>query len=91
MAKRIGRARKKISKMLLDQLGIVLEPVEIWQNNTPASRMIDAARWGGYGYINGKKVNVHSWETMGDIIKCKKIVKVGELDDRFDFEVCRGD
>jgi hypothetical protein len=60
-----GRTRIKLAKMLTELLGRPVNPTDIWDNNYPEARMVDAARWGAY--LPGG--HIHSWDTMGDCVK----------------------
>jgi hypothetical protein len=60
-----GRTRRKLAKMLSDYFHTPVYPEEIWENRSPAYRLMDLARWGVT--VNGR--NVHSFSTMGFITK----------------------
>jgi hypothetical protein len=66
-----GRTRIKLAKILSEELGVEVLPENIWQNNYPAAKWLDLARWGVDANIPGlgNNVNVHSWDTMGEIVK----------------------
>jgi hypothetical protein len=66
-----GRTRIKLAELLSKELGVEVRPEAIWQNNYPAAKWLDLARWGVPVNIPGlgKNVNVHSWDTMGEIVK----------------------
>jgi hypothetical protein len=60
-----GRTRRKLAKMLSEYFHATVHPEDIWENRSPAYRLMDLARWGVD--INGR--NVHSFSTMGFIVK----------------------
>lgn len=89
MAKGCGRFRHKISRMLLEQLDIIVEPSDILENKSPWCKQMDLCRWCVTGVTkSGLYVHVCSWERMGDIIKSGEIVKVNN--DYLSLEVCAG-
>jgi hypothetical protein len=82
-----GRTRIKLAALLSKELGLVIEPEDIWDNNYPAAKWLDLARWGVDARPPGKafKINVHSWDTMGEIVK-KGVAVVSR--DHCGIEVC---
>jgi hypothetical protein len=84
-----GKTRVKIAEMLEKQIGVFCQPEDIWQNNYPAAKYMDLARWGvDAKYADGRFVSVSSWDRMGDIVKSKIIVVVSK--DSLGVEVCSG-
>jgi len=82
-----GRIRIKLSEIIKDALGCQCDPQDIWQNNYPAAKWLDLARWGvDCRFAEGLK-NVHSWDTMSDCVN-RGIVIVDK--DLFSIEVCGG-
>jgi hypothetical protein len=66
-----GRTRIKLAELLERELGVQVRPEDIWQNNYPAAKWLDLCRWGVEARQPGLKItaNVHSWDTMGEILK----------------------
>lgn len=60
-----GRIRIKLAKMLTELLGRTVQPEDIWDNNYPEARMVDAARWGAC--LTGG--HIHSWDTMNECVR----------------------
>ena len=94
-----GRTRIKLAAMIAEQLQCECEPEKMWVQN-PTFANWDLARWG----VQVKRTrngltrthNVHSWDTMSNIVKTGKIAVVGQSspDDpwrEFDVEICGGE
>jgi hypothetical protein len=75
--------------MLAEQLGIEVEAHDIHQNSSPSDRQLDMCRWCAWGLDQeGRRVQVHSWDKMGDIVKAGRVVVVSK--DFAQHEVCAG-
>jgi hypothetical protein len=59
-----GRVRKRLAKVLSEHFKTEVNPDEIWEN-----RNMDLARWGVWAKVDGRLYNIHSWSTMGTVIK----------------------
>jgi hypothetical protein len=55
--------------MLSSELGMPVQPDDLWDNNYPEARYLDAARWGASLRDNTRSVQVHSWDTMGECVR----------------------
>jgi len=65
-----GRTRTKLAEMIRAEFHCECNPHEIWTNNYPAARWLDLARWGvTCQFPDGLTRNVHSWDTMTDIVR----------------------
>lgn len=79
--------RIRIAAMLAE-IGVIVDPDSIHQNQDPCSRRTDMCRWCVDGTKDGRFIHVCSWSRMGDIIKSGKLGIVD--DDYLTFEVCEG-
>lgn len=61
-----GRIRIRLAKVIAETLGCECDPYDIWQNNYPAAKWLDLARWGVDCQFPGTRLNVHSWDTMSE-------------------------
>lgn len=84
-----GRLRLRLAAMFEEQLGITIDPCDLWVQN-PAYAKMDLARWGGDGRDrDGRFVHVCSWERMADVVRSGRLAVV--TDDPLAFEVCAGE
>lgn len=65
-----GRTRIKLAELLNKEFGTQIQPEDIWDNNYPAAKWLDLARWGVDAEMpDGYRRNIHSWDRMGEIVK----------------------
>lgn len=84
--RRVGRIRVKLAERLNAQFNIEIDPESMWVQNPSFARW-DLARWGvQIKFPDGRSRNLHSWDTMTDVLKAK-IIGVVE-DDGLSVEVC---
>lgn len=63
--------------MLQKDCGIKVAPQDIWQNNFPAARIVEACRWGVTGTDkDGNFARVCSWDRMSEIVQSGKIAVI---------------
>lgn len=84
----IGRIRYKLADRLKELFGVKFHAEDMWVQNPVFARW-DLARWGVDAVTKeGRKVNLHSWDTMTSLLKAKKIGIVGDKDHDGLMEVC---
>lgn len=82
-----GRTRERLAELIRAEFGCECDPAEIWMNNYPAARLLDLARWGvTCQFPDRTRRNVHSWDTMTDIVRAGLAFVAG---DHLQMEVCR--
>lgn len=66
----VGRTRKRLAAVLSSHFGVTIDGGYIHQMNSPDQRELDLPRWGVYVDLPGRpSVWVHSWDTMGDVLR----------------------
>jgi hypothetical protein len=67
----IGQTRIRMAKMLEKSIpGLCVEPRDLWsQIPVYATAQWDCCSWGGGGILDGRQVNIASWDTMTECLK----------------------
>jgi hypothetical protein len=55
--------------MLTESLGFPVRPEDIWDNNYPEARLVDAARWGAWAVRGKFNISIFSWDRMGECVR----------------------
>lgn len=65
-----GKTRERLAEMIREEFNCECDPNEIWMNRHPAAKWLDLARWGvTCRFPDGLTRNVHSWDTMTNIVR----------------------
>jgi hypothetical protein len=85
-----GRTRVRLAQLLEQQLGIIIHPSNLQQNNNSLVKWNDLCRWCGTGERDGRFIHIASWDTMSKIVRSGRVLLCGR-NDPLSQEVCAGE
>lgn len=84
----VGKVRIKLAARIKELLDVDVQPENIQRTNPNHRHFEDCVAWDCWGLQRGRRVQVHSWDTM-TVCARKGIVRIGH--DSIMIEVCQKD